>query len=579
MPRLLTHGVADFSGGLNLEPDGFKLAANESPDLLNVDVLARGGFQQRKGMSLSYRLLFQVFQGAAVYTPADGPAQLLVQAGTSGQRIIALPPPADYVHSGSEIPPGGIEVGNGYFGRMRAAMFKNKLYVVTGEQDTFRWDGGTRTDLVHGWNNDLENPTPSDEDGKAPKAKLICTWQGVLVVGAVYEGTEFHGSRIRWSHPNYPEDWHQLHYIDVDPGSEHDEITALVPLHDRLLVFKRDSIHAIHGSPPEGLVVEQVTHELGTLRQESVVATEMGVFFYDPLEGVFLYDGRNIKWMFEALYPAIRDGRIAVTEPDHVALGWGNRRLWVSLRTREAENNGPNAVFVLDPSMGGRNRPGPWVRYEFDSHGNPGWARAPWQYAEWAPPGGGYEFLGFFSHDGEGYFATKWAAVARLDRGEIAHDQGLVMPQRTMPIHSYFQTAWIDLGNPAQEKRWKRPEVVVKAGMEGTVRVEAFIDYTYGRPRRRWEIDTREKGSDHLVWGVGQWGQAKWAPEGTNLNEIERGVPLGNARAISLRFTGTDLTAFPYNLAGWDSWVESLPRFDWGVNHVAFKFIPKKIRS
>lgn len=40
----------DFTGGLNLRADAFQLGRNESPDLLNVEIDQRGGFQMRRGI-------------------------------------------------------------------------------------------------------------------------------------------------------------------------------------------------------------------------------------------------------------------------------------------------------------------------------------------------------------------------------------------------------------------------------------------------------------------------------------------------------------------------------------------------
>lgn len=50
MSRLLTRRYDDFTGGLNLRADQFQLSANESPDLLNVEIDPRGGVFSRGGM-------------------------------------------------------------------------------------------------------------------------------------------------------------------------------------------------------------------------------------------------------------------------------------------------------------------------------------------------------------------------------------------------------------------------------------------------------------------------------------------------------------------------------------------------
>ena len=49
--RTQLYTLRDFTGGLNLVSDTFRLAENEYPDLLNVDIDRRGGFQVRRGVT------------------------------------------------------------------------------------------------------------------------------------------------------------------------------------------------------------------------------------------------------------------------------------------------------------------------------------------------------------------------------------------------------------------------------------------------------------------------------------------------------------------------------------------------
>ena len=48
--RTQLYSLRDFTGGLNLVADTFKLQENESPDLLNVDIDRHGGFQVCRGV-------------------------------------------------------------------------------------------------------------------------------------------------------------------------------------------------------------------------------------------------------------------------------------------------------------------------------------------------------------------------------------------------------------------------------------------------------------------------------------------------------------------------------------------------
>ena len=48
--RLRSTNLNDFNGGLNLSDDLFKVPLNQSPDMLNMDVHARGGLVVRRSM-------------------------------------------------------------------------------------------------------------------------------------------------------------------------------------------------------------------------------------------------------------------------------------------------------------------------------------------------------------------------------------------------------------------------------------------------------------------------------------------------------------------------------------------------
>jgi hypothetical protein len=80
--RTQLYSLRDFTGGLNLVADAFKLQENESPDLLNVDIDRRGGFQVRRGvypysataLSASPNTIWSYNDAGTVYT--------MVQVGT-----------------------------------------------------------------------------------------------------------------------------------------------------------------------------------------------------------------------------------------------------------------------------------------------------------------------------------------------------------------------------------------------------------------------------------------------------------------------------------------------------------------
>jgi hypothetical protein len=378
---------------------------------------------------------------------------------------------------------------------------------------------------------------------------------GSVFVANTIEGGTAHPNRVRWSHPNFPEDWRSLDFIDIDVGHDGDEITALVPYGDRLLVFKRRSVHAIYGEPPENLTTFPVTVEIGAPSQDAVVSTDIGVYFYSVPEGVFLYQGDTPRWQFERLFPATLDGTITAANAVNVQLGWGNRRLWVAIPTGGGGER--DACFVLDPTLG---KEGAWVKYDL--------ALGP--FLEWNPPGGAtaflaaavgrncivsldnreqpYDFYGEMEEEGPGYLEEFTLEYPNEDSDEIVYH-----------IDSYLRTRWVDLGAPAVKKRWKRPQIVMLAGQSATTEVEAFTDYDASKIRRRFNLITNADGSS-AIWNQSQWGSAQWARGGGARNQVERGTPLGNGRSIALKFKGPQTNHV------------------WGVDAVTFTYVPRKVR-
>ena len=79
-----------------------------------------------------------------------------------------------------------------------------------------------------------ESPIKVLEDNKPESSH-----QGFMWVADTVESSVRNRSRVRWSHPLQPEDWASADYFDIDPDDESDQITALVPFRDMLLVFKQ----------------------------------------------------------------------------------------------------------------------------------------------------------------------------------------------------------------------------------------------------------------------------------------------------------------------------------------------------
>lgn len=534
----------DFTGGLNLRRDAFLLAPNESPDLMNVDIDARGGFRQRRGtVPLSNTAFANEVTNLWEFNPRSAGSQLM--AHSSGQV---------HYSTGGAFTSTGINRG----GTVRAASFADRCYLANGASNNVRWNGSSYTVLGTSWSNDLAAPT----GGGHPWAECIASHVGSLWLANTVENGTAYPNRVRWSHPNKPEDFRSKDFIDVDPGVDGDEITALVPHTDHLIVFKRNSVHAIYGYNHETFQVVPKSQTVGAISQEAVVATEGGVFFWSWPQGVFGYDNNGVHWLFEPLFPAIENGDISSGAGTKVQLGWGNRRLWVSVPWQGSATR--SRTFVYDPTLGDA---GAWTQYDLPLG----------PYLEWSPPGARSHFV-----------AAQTATKTVIELDLLTDSDNFTGTDLT--IASRLRTGWVDLGNPAVTKRWKRPQIVLKGGTSANVYVKVYKDYDPTHFVRQFTVDTTADGADIAVpvidtetgivtgsgWDSALWDTATWGrgttggggtipdrggAESLRRNEIHRGSPLGTAKAIALEFIGPTTEAA------------------WGVDSLTFKYKPRKVRS
>lgn len=532
MPRRVDYKTQrDFTGGLNLGRALTQLGDTESPDMLNVDVDPRGGFGLRRGVEPYLTVLAGVAHSLLPFVRSTG-SELLVGSGTALYRHTA--------GAWASIWTGGPSAP------YRSVTFKDRIYVCSGNNGVRRWDGAASVTLVDpavgggaGWNNSIGAPTVPPSNGYFPKPEVVATYQGSVFAANLTEDATAYPCRIRWSHPLFPEDWRSTDYIDIEP-EDGDEITALVPLQDRLLVFKHNSIHAIYGSPPESLSVAPVSRELGAPSQEAVVGSDVGVMFWHEGSGAHQLSrdelrGTKQSWIGERIYPAIEDGSISSGRMDEVTLGWINRRLWCSVPYEGSTTR--NRVFVYDPFCG---KDGAWTFYDL----------AVGPFCSMPVAGDPPTLLAA---------SAATAYVLELENFDTWTDD---YGSGTTHIDSHYVTRWWDQGEPAVKKRWKRPEFVVLAGQDAQIVVNVLRDYDPTFHFKTFLLTTEAPDGTEGVFDVDDWDEAYWARAGGERDEHLRGSPLGNARAVALRFEGPEAT---------DT--------QWRLDALTMKWISKRVRN
>lgn len=521
----------DFSGGLNLRADGFQLADNESPDILNMDVDNRGGFELRRGLEpLNATALTDPILSMWGYMNNAGVSQIMVASGTS----VLYSTGGNFVSAFS---------GLTNVSAPRAATMQNNCYVVNGS-GAVRWNGSTVTALGSTFNDNLAAPT----GGNLPTARTIATHMGRLWVGYTRESGTDYPHRIRFSHPSNvantmgPEDWRTNDYIDIDPGVDGDYIVALVPMGERLLVFKRNSIYSIVGADQETFQVFPVTRQVGAVGADAIVSTDIGVFFFHWPTGVYLFDGNNLQYLFANIRPAVEEGSVPDAYADKIALGYRSRRVWVSVPWEASTTNARTFVYsTISPKQGA------WVAYDIPVGG----------YLEWKPAGADALLFGYDSSTA----ANRGRRVLKLEQDRTT-DRYITDDEH---IDSHFVTRWFDLGSPSRRKRWKSPGVIASNNEDGTFFVDSYQDWDGTSVVHSFAVTTTAPASTGFIWGSTLWGSAEalWGqdPEGTGHRDKEfRGTFLGTAHSMRLKFRG------PAENIGW------------GVHAVSFRYKLKRIR-
>lgn len=540
MPRrILLEEQRDFTGGLNLKSDPFDLEDNESPLIENVDLDRRGGFGLRRG-----RQLYISTTVPAGSSPTAVQIQSLIpyynQAGTRQLLVSTTPGGRIYTFNGTTW---DLRLNNpaAVAGNYNWAVMNDRIYLSHSQLlNVHRWDGTTMT-LISGvtpYNDDLTAPVGGFVP---PRSECLATHANCMWAANLFEvaDTKQYGSRIRWSHPGQPEDWRTNDFIDIDPEDNAGPITALVPFQERLLVFKRSAVYAVHGYPPNGFSVTAISREVGVGRQIGVRATEQACYFEDPRRGTMEYDGRGIKWIFERLFPVLEDGLADPTLHYTSALAYHNERVWVSMRWQQYPFAGSFQTFVFDPRLNGGN--GGWTRYT----GNDSTV-----WCEFEETDGSKHLLG-----GEALF------VFETDVADLFQDTRATAPT-TREIRGKYQTRWYDAKkNWALKKRWKRPEIVMRDNANLDLLVSYYKDYNPNAVKGSFHVVTLQDGTE-MTWDVDDWNEAFWAGDAGDRAVVKRGSPLGNARAISLLFSNFNQTGI-----------------DWRVHGIIMKYIPKRIRN
>lgn len=579
MPKqVYIESLKDFTGGLNLGQDVFDLARNESPDLMNVEIDVRGGFQVREGVHRTGTTRTSAnAQSRRLAYFESGATKALVMGGTVDDKAAYLTGPNTAITSITAMS-APATITQCAYAQALGNLYENGWTSTTGRASRVS-AAFAKTALGQAFND-----TNIHAGGNMPFAKCMVQHVGRMWIGNTLEGGTQFPSRVRWSYASNTtgtqgaEDWLTNGYIDINLGVSGDEIIQLVPYGDRLFVFMRNAIHVITGVDDASFAVTTISTEYGACGANAVVATPAGIFFFDWPTGlnVITYDGTS-RYLFDKMLPAItKTTGIPDSYQDLISLGYFARRVWVSVPygSSATENN---RTYVLDLGVGSGSRFGAKTPIAEGGRSGGAWSQYDFGVAAfytWQPTGGEALFIGIGCHattTGKRNWLLQLTATGQymddLDSGADTH------------IDAYLVTPWINLGVPTSPKRFRRAFFVMKADPTvGAPRVfcDIYKDFDDSVIYKSFEVTpsvtvvSGSTGAGNLIWGTGIWNTGLWggaAATVTATNFIVKGGTVGNARAIRLRISCSEII----------NTLSSDQRM-WGMNAVDMRYTPRRIR-
>jgi hypothetical protein len=345
-------------------------------------------------------------------------------------------------------------------------------------------------------------------------------------------------NRIRWSDENAPTRWTQTNYIDINDGGE--GITALASYGGALLVFKRTSVYAILGYNSDTFQVVEIAKKVGATNKNSVTITEFGVFFFSYPEGLFFYNGTSVDDVFKQIRPIMEQRKVNFSALDAISVSYINRRVYVSLPYSEDDAvNYPSVAFCLDITVGS----GYWTMH---------------QTADGYGFSGGCSFVQSDGSQRDLMVHPNIACVADVSDESFEKDN---FGGGDLNFVSRYRTRWIDGGNYAMKKMFRRPEFVLKQEQTArTIVVDVYHDYEElaGSAQRDFELFVPASGTS-MIWGVTDWLEGTWGSSNTGAF-IKTGSNLGLAKAVQLEFNG------PVGAS-------------WGMNSFLIKYNPRRVKG
>ena len=540
--RLQPLNLLDFTGGLNLRLTDFLLDDNESPGMLNINMDTRGGIVTRAGWSGWNANDVIAAPTHANWRPRNAEMHLYSTGAfavfvTNGNKVWTCQQGQNFVDLGI------VATATPHVADL--AGWGDKVYLATGRANQAARvvnppaAGNLATLLTKAAAANFNNNYTTPAFNIFPACEFAEAHGGYMFAANIIEDGVTLPNRVRWSHPDQPEDWAKDDYIDILQGGS--KITGLKSFRDHLLIFKVDSVWALYGYDRDSWQLVKVSLSIGTPSIAAVTKSESAVYFYSASgrNGIYAYQGGDPVLISEQ----IKRATDAITDDTQVWLGWVSRRLWCSIPyDPDAEFESHGSIFVFDPQIGS----GAWIRYKPAK----GTIVCIVERSDVAT-----EYPMVVACGCTGYAGVLHTMVAPGIAGDIFKPG-----TATVGFRNYYRTSWKHAGWPELQKSWLRPRVIArKPPNTVTVRMNTFWNYDSQAAQRShvFGVDTsgavfwRALGEADPAGGGFDWGEGALWGGGANVigDTIVRPTSgnttarsLGWARAVMLEFSPEDYT-------------------------------------
>lgn len=571
MVGVLFNQKNDFTGGINYRADQFQLAANESPDILNLEIDPRGGIFTRAGWKFLNQEPFVLpsnpdWNPKAIFNYTSGADGPLVMVGT-GYDAAQTPPAEDTgrIYWGT----GGNftlldDVGTGSDGLLvyqetgpSFAQWENYLYLAMGNGNPTRsggkWDGDTSppvaTRLISSGPTWQKYELPVG--GYFPNAELIITHANKMFAANTWEDSIQYANRLRWSHENSPENWFEDDFIDINTGGE--GITGLQIVDGQLIIFKPKAMYLLMGYDADNFQLVELSTTLGIDYPWQCVSGDGGVYFFDYPKGLFFYNRNGIQDIFTKLRPILTNNQVNKLALDKISVAYINQRCWLALPYDGTDSPPAYAAvnFIFDQTIG-----------EFGSY-------TLFQSADGYGMWGGIDWR---SSDDTVYFLAirnNSNFVVLVDDFDNNEDDVWNVSTEEIDLTEFpstYITSWFDDDRYVQEKTFVAPEFVMKEVDAATqIKVNVYYNFDSSTVTRSQTIalNPTTTGGEY---GVGLYGTAVYGKTTVGAS-IYVGNPMGKANSIQLEFIGpTDL-------------ITNTPGREWGINSISYKYKRRNIKG